>query len=95
MPPLVCDRPDDVASVEALPGWRLRVRFHDGVAGVVEMERQVHAADAGVFAALADLDRFRDVGVAWGAVSWPIGLGLDLAPDAMHAQLKAYGVWTL
>ena len=93
IPPVVCDQPDDVAQVEALPGWRLRVRFHDGVEGLVEMERQIHAADAGVFAALADPERFAAVGVAWGAVWWPGDL--DLAPDAMHAELKARGVWTL
>lgn len=93
MPPVVCDQPDDVAFVEALAGYRLRVRFHDGVEGTVDLSRRVHAPDAGVFAALADPDLFAQVGIEFGAVWWPGEL--DLAPDAMHAELKAQGRWIL
>lgn len=82
-----------VASVEALPGWRLHVRFNDGLEGVVEMEREVHAPDAGVFAELADPARFAAVYVDFGAVTWPGEI--DLAPDAMHAEIKAHGRWML
>lgn len=89
IPPVVCDHPDDVASVQALPGYRLKVGFHDGVEGEVEMEGQIFAPDAGVFAALADPDRFAEVGIEFGAVWWPAEI--DLAPDAMHAELKARG----
>ncbi len=82
-----------VAAVAALPGWRLRVRFNDGLEGEVEMEREVHAPDAGVFAKLADPQRFAAVQVAFGAVSRPGEI--DLAPDTMHAQIKAHGRWVL
>ena len=82
-----------VAFVTALPGWRLYVRFNDGLEGEVEMEREVHAPDAGVFAELADPDRFAAARVEFGAVTWPGEI--DLAPDAMHAEIKAHGRWVL
>jgi hypothetical protein len=82
-----------VAAVTALPGWRLRVRFNDGLEGEVEMEREVHAPDAGVFAELADPERFAAVQVEFGVVTWPGDI--DLAPDAMHAEIKANGRWVL
>ena len=93
IPPIECTLPDDVASVEALPDFRLRVRFYDGVEGMVDLSSLVHSPDAGVFAALADPDHFAQVGIEFGAVWWPGDL--DLAPDAMHAELKAHGQWVL
>jgi tetratricopeptide (TPR) repeat protein len=82
-----------VAAVEALPGYQLKVRFNDGLEGVVDMDREVHSPDAGVFAELADPDRFAAVFVDFGAVTWPGEI--DLAPDAMYAEIKAYGQWVL
>jgi Protein of unknown function (DUF2442) len=76
-----------VVSVEALRGYRLRVRFLDGLEGVVDMSRLVVSSDAGVFAALADSEAFNRVFVALGAVCWPDGL--DIAPDAIYAKIKA------
>ena len=76
-----------VASVEALPGYRLRVRFLDGLEGVVDMSGLVASPDAGVFSALADSEAFNRVFVALGAVCWPDGL--DIAPDAIYAEIKA------
>ena len=92
-PPIECTLPGDVALVEALLNFRLRVRFHDGVEGVVDLNRLVHSPNAGVFTALADPDRFAQVGIEFGAVWWPGDL--DLAPDAMHAELQAHGEWVL
>ena len=82
-----------VSTVEPLPGFRLRVRFNDGLEGEVDMAREIHAADAGVFAELADPRRFAEVAVVFGAVTWPGEI--DLAPDAMHAEIKAHGCWIL
>lgn len=76
-----------VASVETLPGYRLRVRFLDGLEGVVDMSALVAAPNAGVFSALADPEAFNRAFVALGAVCWPGGL--DIAPDAIHAWIKA------
>lgn len=79
--------------MEALPGFRLRVRFNDGTTGVVDMAAFVKSATAGVFAALRDEEAFRQAKVRFGAVSWPGDL--DLAPDAMHSAAKEHGTWVL
>jgi hypothetical protein len=43
-----------VASVEDLPGFRLRVRFLDSLEGVVAMSALIASPGAGVFTALTD-----------------------------------------
>jgi len=82
-----------VTAVEALPGFRLRVAFADGLTGMVDMSRLVHSPQAGVFAALADPSLFQQVTLDYGAVAWPGEL--DLAPDAMHAAIQEQQVWSL
>jgi hypothetical protein len=84
-----------VTEVEALSGFRLRVAFADGLAGVVDMSALVHSPEAGVFAALRDPSLFAQVALdyGYGAVSWPGEL--DLAPDAMHAAIQERGEWRL
>ncbi len=76
-----------VASVEALPDSRLRVRFLDGLEGVVDMSALIASPNAGVFAALVSTEAFNRAFVALGAVCWPGGL--DIAPDAIYAEIKA------
>lgn len=80
-----------VAAVEALPDFRLKVRFNDGAEGEAHLSELIHSPDAGVFAALRDEALFRQVRVRLGAVTWPGDL--DLAPDAMHQAIKEKGVW--
>ena len=82
-----------VTEVEALPGFRLRVAFADGLTGTVDMSRMVHSPKAGVFSALADPSLFAQVTLDYGAVAWPSDL--DLAPDAMHAEIQEHGEWSL
>jgi len=82
-----------VTAVEALPGFRLRVAFADGLTGTVDMSRMVHSPKAGVFAALADPSLFAKVKLDLGAVTWPGEL--DLAPDAMHAAIQKHKEWSL
>ena len=82
-----------VSLVEALPGFRLRVRFNDGTEGTVEMAEFVNSPAAGVFVALRDEKYFRRAKVIMGAVTWPNDL--DLAPDAMHRAIKADGKWVV
>jgi hypothetical protein len=79
--------------VSAEAGFRLRVRFVDGLEGVVDMSGLVHSPAAGVFTVLADEALFSQVFVEHGVVTWPGEL--DLAPDAMHSEIKAHGEWRL
>ena len=82
-----------VKSVEALPNYRLRVRFVDATAGIVDMREMVQSPDAGVFEALRDPGLFARAYVSLGAVTWPGEL--DLAPDAMYDEIRAKGEWVL
>ena len=79
-----------VVSVEAKPPLSLAVRFMDGTEGTVRFEpSHLH----GVFAALRDLEFFRQAHIEEGAVAWPGDL--DLAPDAMYREIKRNGEWVL
>jgi len=82
-----------VVTVEALPEFRLRVRCVDGTEGTVKLAALIHAPNAGVFAALADPSIFAQAHVEYGAVTWPGEI--DLAPDAMYAEIKKAGTWVL
>ncbi|MBF0135787.1 MAG: DUF2442 domain-containing protein [Magnetococcus sp. DMHC-1] len=93
VPPVVLTAPWRVAEVRALPNYRLKVRFLDGVEGIVEMSRLIQAEDAGVFAALRDPVLFARVYLDYGAVTWPGEI--DLAPDAMHDEIAQNGEWIL
>ncbi len=93
IPAILCNQPDDVAEVRALDNFRLHVRFHDGTAGEVDLSARVHSPQAGVFALLADAGRFARARVEYGTVTWPDEI--DLAPDAMYAEIKENGKWKL
>jgi hypothetical protein len=80
-----------VEQVQAVEGYRLKVRFIDGLEGEVDMATMVHSPDAGVFAVLRDPIIFGQVFLQYGAVTWPGEL--DLAPDAMHERIRAEGIW--
>jgi hypothetical protein len=82
-----------VREVEALPNFRLRVRFNDGLEGFVDISAMIHSPRAGVFSALTDPALFNKVFLDFGAVAWPGEL--DLAPDAMYDEIKAKGEWVL
>lgn len=82
-----------VAAVEALQGFKLRVKFLDGTEGTVEMKELIHSPDAGVFAELSNPVHFEQVYLEHGAVTWPGEI--DLAPDAMYRAIKESGVWRL
>ncbi len=92
-PPIQPRMPWRVAAVEALPDFRLHVRFVDGTEGTVDLTVLVHSPAAGVFASLGDSALFAQVFVEHGAVTWPGEI--DLAPDAMYAAIKKTGTWVL
>jgi hypothetical protein len=69
-----------------LEGYRLKVRFNDGIEGIyaVEPERR-----GGVFQKLQEPAVFNAVRVNpdFGCVEWPGGV--DLCPTSMHAEMLA------
>ena len=75
----------DVVEVRSLGGYRLYLRFEDGVAGEIDVAALI--AFDGVFAPLRDERRFAEVqvNVDLGTISWPGGADLD--PDVLYARV--------
>jgi hypothetical protein len=73
-----------ILTARPLAGYRLQVRFNDGLEGIfhVEPERR-----GGVFLKLLDARVFNAVAVNpdFGCIEWPGGV--DLCPDTMHQAL--------
>ncbi len=92
-PPIQPGMPWRVAAVKALSGFRLHVVFLDGTEGKVDLSGLINSPGAGVFAALMDEATFDQVFVEHGAVTWPGQI--DLAPDAMYAEIRKTGTWVL
>jgi hypothetical protein len=86
MPALSNGAPWRVTGMEMLADRAMRVRFVDGVEGVVRFGPRFYR---GVFAHLIDADRFAEARVEMGAVTWPGEL--DLAPDRMHDDIVSCG----
>ncbi len=80
----------DVIDVRLHGEHALWVRFRDGVEGIVKF---APSAFRGVFAHLGDQAQFGRVALINGVVTWPGEL--DLAPDAMHAEIALAGEWIL
>ena len=91
-PPITPAAPWRVAAVTALPNYRLALTFNDGVQGTADLAALVASPDAGVFAALSDAVRFEQVGLAYGAVTWPNGADLD--PCWLHDEIMRKGSLT-
>ena len=80
----------DVTSVKPIECLTLKVTFIDGLEGTVRFKPS-HLT--GVFESLKDKRYFDKVYISHGAVTWPGEL--DLAPDAMHREIKKNGAWVL
>jgi hypothetical protein len=76
----------DVIEAKPLAGFRLHVRFEDGIEGEVELTDLIRFE--GVFAPLRDPARFSEVRVhpELGTVYWPNGADLD--PDVLYARIS-------
>jgi hypothetical protein len=72
----------DIVEVKPEPGYCLFVRFKDGLAGRVQLQREELT---GVLAPLLDVQFFEQVFIDCGSVAWPGEI--DLAPDAMYAEV--------
>lgn len=79
-----------ITRAEALPGYRLRLRYQDGAAGMVDFSGTV--AKGGVFTALAG-PRFGAFRLTQGgrAVCWldDAGEEVDFDADALRRRLEA------
>lgn len=76
----------DVVTVRPLDGYRLYLRFEDGVAGVIDLATQL--SFRGVFKPLRDPAYFQlaRVDPDLGTVVWPNGADLD--PDVLYSVLS-------
>jgi hypothetical protein len=75
----------DVVEAEARPGFRVWVRFEDGLEGEVDLS---HLVGKGVFKRWADApSEFSEVAVdaESGTLVWPGGL--DVAPDTLYRDV--------
>jgi len=75
----------DIVEARPLGGYRLHLRFEDGVEGEVDLGRMLRFQ--GVFAPLRDPQQFAQVSVDQdlGTVVWPNGADLD--PDVLYAEV--------
>ncbi|HZL77710.1 MAG TPA: DUF2442 domain-containing protein [Candidatus Limnocylindrales bacterium] len=73
-----------LTSIEALPDYRLKLRFDDGVEGVVDLSAEV---GKGVFAAWQDPQHFAAVKIQHGgrSLEWPGEI--DLCADALYLEI--------
>ncbi len=76
----------DVVSATVLEGYQVKLRFKDGVEGIVDISKMVKFT--GVFAPLADHNYFAKVGVnpELGTIGWPNGADID--PDVLYAAIS-------
>lgn len=75
----------DIVFASPLEGYRLFIRFEDGVEGVVDLGEVL--SFRGIFAPLKDSNYFSRVRVDadLGTVAWPNGADLD--PDVLYGRL--------
>ena len=72
----------DVVEARPVGGYRVYIRFDDGVAGEVDLAALINFE--GVFAALRAHDRFAELHVEpdLGTICWPNGA--DIAPETLY-----------
>ena len=73
-----------IETVQPLAGYRLKIRFNDGLEGVYPVEPEKRG---GVFLRLTNPEIFNAVRINndFGCVEWPGGI--DLCPEAMHRTM--------
>ncbi len=71
------------SQVHALPGYKIRVRYENGVEGEVDLSQYV---GKGVFAAWDDLEFFESVYISsHGSIAW--SEDIELCPDSIYLEL--------
>jgi Protein of unknown function (DUF2442) len=78
-----------ILAIQTLAGHKLKLRYDDGVEGVVDLSAEV---GKGVFAAWQDPQHFASVKLAHGgrALEWPGEI--DLCADALYLEITGMKV---
>jgi len=76
----------DVVEVRPLGGYRVHLRFEDGVEGDLDLGKAIEFK--GIFAPLRDEEEFAKVRLhaELGTIVWPNGADLD--PDVLYAAIS-------
>ena len=72
----------DVKIVKPLPDYRIYVEIENGRKGVFDLKPYL---DRGIFRELRDVHYFNQVGILFGAVTWPHEQ--DIAPETLLAEM--------
>jgi hypothetical protein len=72
----------DVKEVKPLSNYRIYVETEDGRKGIFDLKPYL---DHGVFRELRDVHYFNQVGILFGAVTWPHDQ--DIAPETLLAEM--------
>jgi len=72
----------DVKLVKALPDYKIYVEIENGKKGVFDLKPYL---DHGVFRELKNVHYFNQVGIVFGAVTWPNEQ--DIAPETLLAEM--------
>lgn len=72
----------DVKLVKPLPDYRLYVEIDNGDKGIFDLKPYL---EHGVFRELQDENYFNQVGILFGAVTWPHEQ--DIAPETLLAEM--------
>jgi hypothetical protein len=79
--------------VKVIKPYELWVKCADGVSGTI---RFLTSRFRNVFAGLADFNKFSQVYLDNGAITWNIDNQIvDIAPDRVYDELKSHTVWEL
>ena len=74
----------DVKIVKPLPDYLIYVEIENGRKGIFDLKPDL---DRGVFRELRDVHYFNQVGILFGAVTWPHEQ--DIAPETLLAEMTA------
>lgn len=74
----------DVKLVKPLPDYRIYVEIENGKKGTFDLKPYL---DHGVFRELRNVHYFNQVGILFGAVTWPNEQ--DIAPETLLAEMIA------
>lgn len=73
----------DAKSVKPLADYRIYVEVEDGRKGIFDLKPYLHR---GVFRELQNTHYFNQVGILFGAVTWPNMQ--DIAPETLLAEMR-------